>query len=299
MTLTSYGTFEDMPQQLQICVRIRSPDIQAEADQSAHAGGFIGTTGHRRVIATVATTAAATLTRIGTPAHAQTPSPTAAPSASADTSELTQLAEGYLQQRADLLTTARPAVKSARGQVQATRSMSAQVHNEFAALVEKGQRYQEADGGYTKAEVDVAVTDVTATGQSATLQLTEHTRPYLPFTPQEIEEGAPKYEELSLPHTVRFAQGPDGAWLLSSDEADAEGGPTATTQVADVAPLPDSSTDACVGYRCARARGRGIIGWRHIGFSGEIHGGSRQFTSLVVLGHGRPLRHRGRAERDR
>ncbi|MGA5438747.1 amidase domain-containing protein [Streptomyces griseoincarnatus] len=192
------------------------------------------TTGHRRVAAAVATTAATTLTLIGTPAHAQTPSPTAAPSASADASELTQLAEGYLQQRADLLTTARPAVKSARGQVQATRSMSAQMQDEFAALVEKGQRYQEVDGGYTKAEVDVTVTDVTVTGQSATLQLTEHTRLYLPFTPQEIEEGAPEYEELSLPHTVRFAQSPDGAWLLSSDEADAEGGPTATTQVADV-----------------------------------------------------------------
>lgn len=61
------------------------------------------TTGHRRVIAAAVTTTAATLTLIGTPAHAQTPSSTATPSVSADTTELTRLAEGYLQQRADLL----------------------------------------------------------------------------------------------------------------------------------------------------------------------------------------------------
>ncbi|MFF1812554.1 amidase domain-containing protein [Streptomyces sp. NPDC058251] len=32
---------------------------------------------------------------------------------------------------------------------------------------------------------------------------------------------------------MKFTQGSDGAWLLSSDKADAEGGPTPTTQVAD------------------------------------------------------------------
>ncbi|MEU7467239.1 hypothetical protein AB0A94_01525 [Streptomyces sp. NPDC044984] len=64
---------------------------------------------------------------------------------------------------------------------------------------------------------------------SASADTTELTRLYLPFALQEIEEGAPEHEELSLPHTVRFAQSPDGAWLLSSDEADAEGGPTKFT----------------------------------------------------------------------
>jgi hypothetical protein len=69
--------------------------------------------------------------------------------------------------------------------------MTARIQDEFAALAEKGQRYEEVDGGYTKAEVDVKVTDVTVTDQSATLQLTEHTRLHLPFTPQEPDDGTP------------------------------------------------------------------------------------------------------------
>ncbi|MBT2418049.1 amidase domain-containing protein [Streptomyces sp. ISL-24] len=112
--------------------------------------------------------------------------------------------------------------------------MTAQVQDDLAALVEKGKRYKDVDGGYTKAQVDVEVTETTVTGQSATLQLTERTRLYLPFTPQEVADGAPEYEELSVPHTVKFTQGADGAWLLASDKADTDGGPTPTTQVSDV-----------------------------------------------------------------
>ncbi|MDC2958947.1 amidase domain-containing protein [Streptomyces gilvifuscus] len=188
---------------------------------------------HRRVFAAAVTTTAAMLALIDTPASAQ-PANLAAPAAvNADTTTLTQLAEGYLQQRADMLTTSRPTVRAAVVQVKATRAMTARTQDDLAALAEKGKRYKEVDGGYTKAQVDVNVTDTTVSGQTATLQLTEHTRLYLPFTEQEVEQGAPEYEELSLPHTVKYTQGTDGAWLLSSDKADTEGGPTPTTQVSD------------------------------------------------------------------
>lgn len=188
----------------------------------------------RRVLAGAAASAtAAMLVLSGTPADAQPASPAAASSASADTTALTQLAEGYLQQRADMLTTTRPTARAATARVEATRSMTAQVQDDLAALVEKGKRYKEVDGGYTKAQVDVEVTETSVTGQSATLRLIEQTRLYLPFTPQEIADGAPEYEELSVPHTVKFTQGSDGAWLLSSDKADTGGGPTPTTQVSD------------------------------------------------------------------
>ncbi|MGW5469730.1 amidase domain-containing protein [Streptomyces chartreusis] len=112
--------------------------------------------------------------------------------------------------------------------------MTARVQDDLVALAEKGRRYKEVDGGYTKAQVDVEVTDTAVAGYSATLQFTERTRLYLPFTTQEVADGAPEYEELSVPHTVKFSQNSDGAWLLSSDKAETEGGPTPTTQVSDV-----------------------------------------------------------------
>ncbi|MBK3570002.1 amidase domain-containing protein [Streptomyces sp. MBT62] len=189
------------------------------------------TTHHRHV---VAATAAATLALVGVPVGAQPASAAEPASAGVDTSVLAGLAEGYLQQRADMLITSPPQVRTALAHVRATRSMAAQTQDDLVALAEKGRRYKEVDGGYTQALVDVKVDDTVVEGGTATLQLTEHTRLRLPFTPQEVEEGAPEYEELSLPHTVKFTQGSDGAWLLSSDKADAEGGPTPTTQVADM-----------------------------------------------------------------
>ena len=188
---------------------------------------------HRYVV--VAATAAAILALAEIPAGAQPAAASAAePSpASADTTALAGLAEGYLQQRADMLTTSPRTARAAMVRVKATRSMAAETQDDLAALAEKGKRYKEVDGGYTQAQVDVKVTDTTVTGDTATLQLTEHTRLRLPFTPQEVEEGAPEYEELSLPHTVKFTQGAGGAWLLASDKADTEGGPTPTTQVSD------------------------------------------------------------------
>ncbi|HEY8981308.1 MAG TPA: amidase domain-containing protein [Streptomyces sp.] len=188
---------------------------------------------HRRVFAAAVTMAAAMLAVIDAPASAQPADPAAPTAATADTTALAQLAEGYLQQRADMLTTSRPTVRAAAVQVKATHDMAARTQDDLAALAEKGKRYREVDGGYTKARVDVDVTDTTVSGRTATLQLTEHTRLYLPFTAQEVEQGAPEYEELSLPHTVTYTQGADGAWLLSSDKADTEGGPTPTTQVSD------------------------------------------------------------------
>jgi len=197
---------------------------------------------HRHVV--VAATAAATLALVGMPVGAQPASAAEPASASVDTSVLAGLAEGYLQQRADMLTTSPPTARTALAQVRATPSMAAQTRDDLAALAEKGKRYKEVDGGYTQAQVDVKVDDTTVDGGTATLQLTEHTRLRLPFTPQEVEEGAPEYEELSLPHTVKFTQGSDGAWLLSSDKAYAQGGPTPTTQVADTDATADDGGGA-------------------------------------------------------
>ncbi|NUQ95092.1 MAG: hypothetical protein HOY79_00540 [Streptomyces sp.] len=128
--------------------------------------------------------------------------------------------------------------------------MTARTQDDLAALAEKGKRYKEADGGYTKAQVDVKVTDTTVTGREATLQLTEHTRLYLPFTPQEVEEGAPEYEELSLPHTVTFTQGSDGAWLR-----DGLGAYEAPTRALDALTGVNGHSSSCPGGNHAATRG--------------------------------------------
>ncbi|MCX5110042.1 hypothetical protein OOK13_16120 [Streptomyces sp. NBC_00378] len=95
--------------------------------------------------------------------------------------------------------------------------MANRTSDEFAQLAAKGKRYEQVDGGYTKAVVDVTVTDSSLAGTTATIQLTEDTRLYMPFTAAEVAEGAPEYEEFSLPHTVTFTRSADGTWLLASD----------------------------------------------------------------------------------
>ncbi|MEV4879702.1 hypothetical protein [Streptomyces cyaneofuscatus] len=188
--------------------------------------------GPARVIAAGVTATVAVLALIHLPTPTGTPPPRATSSASAaDTTELSRLARSYLQQRADMLTTARPTVEAASGRLRTTPAMTARARSELAALVEKGLRYEGIGIGYTKARVDVDVTAVDVTGRTATLQLTDHARLYFAHTPQEAEDGAPECEESSLPRTMTFARGADGAWLLSSDRVDEAGGPLPTTEV--------------------------------------------------------------------
>ncbi|MFB7919590.1 hypothetical protein [Streptomyces sp. NPDC056061] len=123
--------------------------------------------------------------------------------------------------------------------ISATRAMANRTSDEFAQLAAKGQRYEQVDGGYTKAVVDVTVTDSSLEGATATLQLTEDTRLYMPFTAAEVAEGAPEYEEFSLPHTVTFDRTADGTWLLASDKADTGSGPAPSTQLTE----PDAAED--------------------------------------------------------
>ncbi|MCR8941763.1 hypothetical protein NW249_06470 [Streptomyces sp. OUCMDZ-4982] len=191
--------------------------------------------GTGRVIAAGVTATAALLALIHLPPHIQPSPPRTTPSAStADTTELARLATDYLQQRADMLTAARPTVEAASGSLRATPAMAARARSELTALAEKGRQYEGVDGGYTRARVDIEVTGADVTDRSATLRLTDHTRLYFSSTPQEAEGGAPECEESALPRTMTFARGADGGWLLSSDRAEVTGGPLPTTEVAEV-----------------------------------------------------------------
>lgn len=136
-----------------------------------------------------------------------------------------------------MVTTAPPRARISN--IPATPAMANRTSDEFAQLAAKGKRYEQVDGGYTKAVVDVTVTDSSLAGTTATIQLTEDTRLYMPFTAVEVAEGAPEYEEFSLPHTVTFTRSADGTWLLASDKADTGSGPAPSTQLTE----PDATED--------------------------------------------------------
>ncbi|MGA4837385.1 hypothetical protein [Streptomyces sp. G45] len=129
-----------------------------------------------------------------------------------------------------MVTTNPPTLR--RASVKATPPMRDRLEEEFTKLRAKGRTYEEADGGYTKAAVDVTVDDSSRKGDTATLRVTEDGRLHMPFTAGEVAAGAPEYEEYSLSHTIEFTRQPDGGWLLSSDQADAGSGPTPSTQLA-------------------------------------------------------------------
>lgn len=114
--------------------------------------------------------------------------------------------------------------------------MRAGLRAEFAALVRQGRAYWQADGGYIRATVDVTVDDAAEEGDTVTLRITEDTRLYHPFTSAQAADGAPEYEEYSLPHTMTFIRGPSGSWLLASDKAELDGGLAPSTQVAASGP---------------------------------------------------------------
>ncbi|WPW31094.1 hypothetical protein P6B95_29415 [Streptomyces atratus] len=150
----------------------------------------------------------------------------------ADRAELSRLAQSYLQQRADLVT--RPAAQSPVPEppTTATPSMRAGLRMEFAALVRRGRAYQQADGGYIRATVEVKVNDTAVNGRTVSLHITEDTRLYHPLTPAQVTEGAPEYEEYALAHTLAFTRTPSGAWLLASDRPELNDGDLApSTQV--------------------------------------------------------------------
>ncbi|SCF77598.1 amidase domain-containing protein [Streptomyces sp. Ncost-T10-10d] len=193
-------------------------------------------TAYRRRIVAAITIAAVSGILGAAPASSQDDSQPVGLSAS-EVDGLSQLAGGYLQARASMVTTTPPQARMSV--ISATPAMANRTSDEFALLAAKGKRYEQVDGGYTKAVVDVTVTDSSLEGATATLQLAEDTRLYMPFTAAEVAEGAPEYEEFSLPHTVTFDRTADGTWLLASDKADTGSGPAPSTQLTE----PDATED--------------------------------------------------------
>ncbi|MFF9397915.1 MULTISPECIES: amidase domain-containing protein [unclassified Streptomyces] len=202
---------------------------------------------HRRIVVSAL---AATLLSAGTTASADSADQ---PSTMPDSDQLSQLAERYLQQRADAVTTNPVRLGSADVLSAVTGPMRAELQSDLAALARKGNVYKKADGGYTHAEVDVTVLDTTTNGDTTTSHITEDGRLHLPFTAAEVADGAPEYEEYSVPHTLTFTRDTSGAWLLSADKVELDGVPVPSTQIAEPAdaPAPDSENEGDKGTASA------------------------------------------------
>ncbi|MEU3600073.1 amidase domain-containing protein [Streptomyces sp. NPDC006798] len=184
---------------------------------------------------TVAAISTALVAATIAPAGAQpTPAPPGARAAlsATETAEVKLIAENYLHTRATMVTTANPpAARTARALNAVSAPMASRISSEFDALRQKSARYVAADGGYTGAEVAVAVTGTATDGVTATVDIDESTRLRNAVTPAEIAEGAPEFEEFVLPHTLTYHRTADGSWALASDVAHPGDGPTPSTLV--------------------------------------------------------------------
>lgn len=144
---------------------------------------------------------------------------------------LTARADQYLEQRARRVTVG-GARAAATSTVAATAEMTQRLNAEYHQLAQMGYAYQEADGGYSRAEVTVTRNPDgpagSVDGKTALFSFTEHTKLYHVLTPEEIAEGAPEAEEYSISHLLRFTRGADDIWRLSSDSANTGSMPPST-----------------------------------------------------------------------
>jgi hypothetical protein len=110
--------------------------------------------------------------------------------------------------------------------------MTQRLNAEYQELAQMGVKYQEADGGYSRAEVTVIRNpdgpSGSVDGKTALFSFTEHTKLYHVLTAEEVAEGAPEAEEYSLQHLLRFTRGTDGIWRIADDSYQAGSMPPST-----------------------------------------------------------------------
>jgi hypothetical protein len=144
---------------------------------------------------------------------------------------LAKRAGQYLEQRARAVTVGGAQV-AATSTVPATAAMTQRLNAEYRQLAELGFKYQEIDGGYSRAEVTITPNPDgpagSVDGKTALFGFTEDTKLYHVLTAEEIAEGAPEAEEYSLDHMLRFTRGTDGIWRLADDNHEVGSMPPST-----------------------------------------------------------------------
>ncbi|MER5357204.1 amidase domain-containing protein [Streptomyces sp. NPDC002785] len=144
-----------------------------------------------------------------------------------DTAQFAEIAETYLQWRADSVTAVARDVRPLRSPRQLTATFLQRLGSEIEQVAENGQALAEINGGYTRAEVDITPGEATVQGDTVDLKITEDTRLLYP----NVQEGDPEAEEYSLDHTLTFKKSTSGEWLLSRDHVDPDTGPAPITHV--------------------------------------------------------------------
>ncbi|MER7761926.1 amidase domain-containing protein [Streptomyces sp. NPDC097619] len=159
---------------------------------------------------------------------------------SAEKGQLAQIADAYLQQRADAVTTSAAQSRRAAAPLALTAQASKELGGEIAALRENAQAIEGRWSGFSRAEVTVIPGKGTVSGDTATLSVEEETRLYFP----DIKEGDQiTHSSYVLPHTLTFKRSADGAWKLAEDETPENSGPALPTQLKDPGPINEPGPD--------------------------------------------------------
>ncbi|MFD9982282.1 amidase domain-containing protein [Streptomyces massasporeus] len=161
-----------------------------------------------------------------------------------DTTEMVNIGTEYLQGRANTVTNdgasgaARKLGATAKSRI--SPALAARIAKEYAQLARLRAELREANGGYTRAEVQLTPGTSSVNGDEATVEVTEDARLYYPNVPA----GDPAFEEYSVPHTLTFIKDSEGDWLLNSDRVESNlTGPGPITQLAEPASVPASDAE--------------------------------------------------------
>ncbi|MFZ3492258.1 amidase domain-containing protein [Streptomyces sp. 5.8] len=176
---------------------------------------------------------------LGIAAPASQAAETALPTA--DKSQLAQIADTYLQRRADAVTLSRTQTLRAPAPLALTAQAADVLGGEITALQANATTLEKRWSGFSRAEVTVIPGKGTVSGDTATLAIEEETRLYL----ADVKEGATiTYTTYVLPHTLTFKRAADGAWKLADDQTPANGsGPAVPTQLEGPATLSEPVPD--------------------------------------------------------
>ncbi|MFZ3498276.1 hypothetical protein ACODT5_34485 [Streptomyces sp. 5.8] len=147
----------------------------------------------------------------------------------AEKGHLAQIADTYLQRRADAVTLSRSQGVGDAAPLALTAQAADELGGEIAALQDNARALEERGSGFSHAEVTVTSGKSTVRGDTATLAVEEETRLYF----ADIQEGdAITHTSYVLPHTLTFKRAADGAWKLADDRTpDYGSGPAAPTQL--------------------------------------------------------------------
>lgn len=173
---------------------------------------------------------------LGIAAPASQAAETALPTA--DKSQLAQIADAYLQRRADAVTLSRTQTLRAPAPLALTAQAADVLGGEITALQANATKLEKRWSGFSRAEVTVIPGKGTVSGDTATLAVEEETRLYFPDTKP---GDAITHTSYLLPHTLTFKRAAGGAWKLADDKTSVDSsGPAAPTQLEGPATMSEA-----------------------------------------------------------